>query len=355
VRNYSHTALAVLCVHGFYIALSARESAQAFQLLLAQDCSRSSVARLIVRSVVTVWPRRQLKDGILLHTSHSGGESDRYFRGLRRRNVGLAFMVHDLIPLTHAEYCRAGIAQVHEERVRTALRYSGGIIANSQATLDSLFGYASRARLPLPKTVVARLAPAMSRGHVAARPIDAPYFVMLGTIEPRKNHWLILHVWRRLVEQLGTAAPKLVVIGRRGWECENVVDMLERCTSIQGSVIEEMDCSDERLHSWLRHAQALVFPSFAEGYGIPIAEALAERVPVLASDLGVFREFAGDIPDYLDPLDGPAWFARILAYARPDSPERKAQLARIERFREPTWAEHFENVDRLLNALKSPA
>jgi glycosyltransferase involved in cell wall biosynthesis len=200
--------------------------------------------------------------------------------------------------------------------------------------------------------VVARLAPGVTPHPFAQRPLATPYFVMLGTIEPRKNHWFILHVWRRLVEQLGAAAPKLVVIGRRGWECENVVDILERCESLRGVVIEETHCSDAQLHAYLQHAQALLFPSFVEGYGMPLAEALALKVPVLASDLGVFHEIADDIPDYLDPLDGPGWLAHIHAYAQPHSPERDAQLSRIERFREPTWAEHFEHVDGFLETLR---
>jgi glycosyltransferase involved in cell wall biosynthesis len=174
---------------------------------------------------------------------------------------------------------------------------------------------------------------------------------MLGTIEPRKNHWFVLHVWRRLVENLGDRAPTLVVIGRRGWECENAVDMLERCGPLKGKVIEEASCSDARLHNYLLHAQALLFPSFVEGYGMPLAEALALRVPVIASDLPVFHEIAGDIPEYLDPLDGPGWMTRIMQYAGAGSPQRTAQLARIEAFRAPTWQEHFEVVDTFIEEL----
>ncbi len=287
-----------------------------------------------------------------MHTSHNGMEFSRYYRAMARRQIRPVFMVHDLIPLTHAEYCRPGVDATHRHRIQTALKHASGLIANSQATLDSLAVEAQRASLPLPPTVVAHLASGVSHSHPTPRPLPAPYFVMLGTIEPRKNHWFILHVWRRLIEQLGAAAPKLLIIGRRGWECENVVDMLERCESLKGVVIEEAHCSDEQLHTYLQHAQALLFPSFVEGYGMPLAEALALKVPVLASDLDVFHEIADDIPDYLDPLDGPGWRARIHAYARADSPERAAQLTRIERFREPTWAEHFERVDGFLETLR---
>jgi glycosyltransferase involved in cell wall biosynthesis len=279
-------------------------------------------------------------------------EFGRYYSAMARRQILPVFMVHDLIPLTHSEYCRPNVDATHRVRMHTALKHASGLIMNSQATLDSLAAEADRANLPQPPTVVARLASGVKSRPLAPRPVPAPYFVMLGTIEPRKNHWLILHVWRRLVEQLGAAAPKLVIIGRRGWECENVIDMLERCESLKGVVIEEAHCSDDQLHAYLQHAQALLFPSFVEGYGMPLAEALALKVPVLASNLDVFHEIADDIPDYLDPLDGSGWLARIQAYAHAKSPERDAQLTRIERFREPTWAEHFEHVDGFLETLR---
>jgi glycosyltransferase involved in cell wall biosynthesis len=95
----------------------------------------------------------------------------------------------------------------------------------------------------------------------------------------------------------------------------------------------------------------LLFPSFIEGYGMPLVEAFAMKTPVLASNLRVFEEIANDIPDYLDPLDGPGWIERILEFARPDSPARAAQLGRIGRFKEPTWDEHFERVDAFLDSL----
>jgi glycosyltransferase involved in cell wall biosynthesis len=188
-------------------------------------------------------------------------------------------------------------------------------------------------------------------GSPGERPIKQPYFVMLGTIEPRKNHWFVLHVWRRLVEVHGARAPTLVIIGRRGWECENVVDMLERCAPLRGKVIEEGHCSDARLYNYLHHAQALLFPSFVEGYGMPLAEALVMNVPVIASDLPVFREIAADVPDYLDPLDGPGWISSVLDYAAPASQNRQAQLARMEQFQGPTWSQHFKVVDEFIEAL----
>jgi glycosyltransferase involved in cell wall biosynthesis len=351
IQKYGARARAILSERGFSTALTERDSQQTFAMLLSSIRNRNAIRSLVARACLNRLREARL-NGVLLHTSHNGMEFGRYYRAMTKREIRPVFMVHDLIPLTHAEYCRPGVDATHRHRMHTAIRHASGLIANSQATLDSLAVEAQRTGLKLPPSVVARLASGVTQGPLTKRPLPSPYFVMLGTIEPRKNHWFILHVWRRLVEQLGAAAPKLVVIGRRGWECENVVDMLERCESLKGVVIEEAHCSDEQLHAYLQHAQALLFPSFVEGYGMPLAEALALKVPVLASDLDVFHEIADDIPDYLDPLDGPGWLARIQAYAHENSPERNAQLTRIERFREPTWAEHFEHVDGFLETLR---
>ncbi|KML62734.1 hypothetical protein VL15_02375 [Burkholderia cepacia] len=351
LERYSTRARAVVSELGFSRVLSERNSKQAFDLLLNGRPSRSAVHRLIARSMLNSHHER-FERAFVLHTSHNGMENTRYYRAMQRRNVRSVFMVHDLIPLTHAEYCRPGTDEAHRRRIHTALRHADGLIANSRDTLEALRTEARLGDLPLPPTTIAHLAPGFIAHPLASRPpLDVPYFVMLGTLEPRKNHWFMLHIWRRLVETYGQEAPKLVIIGRRGWECENIVDMLDRCKAIRGAVIEEANCSDERLHAWLQHARALIFPSFVEGYGMPLVEALALGIPVLASDLPIFQEIAGNIPDYVDPLDGPGWLARIVAYAQMSSRERAAQLARIDGFKGPTWQAHFERVEPFLEAL----
>jgi glycosyltransferase involved in cell wall biosynthesis len=101
--------------------------------------------------------------------------------------------------------------------------------------------------------------------------------------------------------------------------------------------------------TYLRHAQALLFPSFTEGYGLPLVEALNLGVPVLASDLPVFREIADDIPEYLDPLDAIGWMKCIESFCQPDAPLRASQLQRISKFAPPTWARHFALLEQLLS------
>lgn len=352
VERYHETARAIISHRGYTKLLCRRHSKQAFEILLGDTATRSSIRTLVAKSLLAPGGGG-MEGSVLLHASHNGMEHVRYHTKMKNCGVRSVFFVHDLIPLTHSEYCRPGVHDTHRRRIHTALNYADGLIVNSDDTLRLLEAEADDAGLPMPPSAVARLAPGIDMPHAPAEkaPIAAPYFVMLGTIEPRKNHYLMLHVWRRLVETLGDAAPKLVIIGRRGWECENVVDLLERSAPLRGAVIEESNCSDSRLRAWLQHARALLFPSFVEGYGMPLVEALMLGIPVIASDLAVFHEIAANIPDYLDPLDGPGWLSRIQSYAAPNGPERATQIARIEHFKAPTWAEHFERVDRFLDSL----
>ena len=123
----------------------------------------------------------------------------------------------------------------------------------------------------------------------------------------------------------GAPPPKLLVIGRRGWENENVVDLLERCEILRGPVQELGSPPDRQVAALLAGARAVLYPSFVEGYGLPVAESLGLGVPVICSDVASLREVGGGVPEYLDPLDGPAWRRMIEAYAAPRSPAREAQ------------------------------
>jgi glycosyltransferase involved in cell wall biosynthesis len=293
--------------------------------------------------------------GFMFNTGHNGLEDSHAARVVRWHNVRPLFMLHDLIPVLHPEFCRRGETERHEARLRNMLSLGHGIIVNSQATRDDLCRYAEQHALAVPPVVVAPLAPA-TRLKLTPLAVPAgfearPYFVVVGTVEPRKNYLMLLQAWQRLVQTHGNATPHLVIIGQRGWDTENIEDLIERRPTLREHVTALQRCTDDQLSAWLQHARALLFPSFAEGYGLPVVEALAAGVPVIASDLPVLRQIAGDLPDFLDPLDTLAWIARIDDYASEDSAARAAQMQRMEGFRPPCWAEHFERVDDFIARL----
>lgn len=291
------------------------------------------------------------EDRLYLNIGHTGLDSPGFRDWVERSHVRPIYFVHDLIPITHPEFCRAGEAQRHRERMRTVLTTAAGVIGNSQVTLDELSCFADAERLPKPPVLAAWLGVDPLPPAQGVRPPDRTTFVMLGTIEGRKNHLMLLRIWSRLAERLGHNAPRLLIIGQRGWEADQVFETLDRDESLRDHVIELNDCSDQDLARHIASACALLFPSLVEGYGLPLVEALNNGVPVIASDLPVFHEIAGEGPDYLDAADEAAWEAAIMDYARNDSPTRAAQLQRIGNFRAPDWNGHFKAVEEWLAKL----
>jgi glycosyltransferase involved in cell wall biosynthesis len=222
------------------------------------------------------------------------------------------------------------------------------VIVNSAVTRNAFLPYLERAGRN-PPVLVAPFGVDLPRLAEHKLPsLKEPYFVCIGTIEARKNHLLLLNLWRQLAAELGNAAPALVLIGQRGWETESAIDMLERSPALRDLVFERSNLPDAEAMRLLKGAQALLLPSFAEGFGFPLIEALAQGVPVLCSNLAALRENGGDVPEYLDPLDGLGWRAAVIDYSAPASPRRAAQLRRMRGWRAPSWEHHFAEVETLI-------
>jgi glycosyltransferase involved in cell wall biosynthesis len=273
-------------------------------------------------------------------------------RILARERAKFVCLVHDLIPIEFPEYARPSGAALHRRRIETVAAAiattCGAAIVNSAATGRALQPWLAPGT---PIHVALLGTEALPPPAPEASPDGRPYFVCLGTIEPRKNHLLLLHLWRHLAETMPAhQVPRLVVIGRRGWENEQIVDMLERCPALVGHVEELGGCPDARLAALLRGACALLMPSFAEGYGMPVAEALSVGTPAICSDLAALREVGGNVPNYLDPLDGPGWKAAVLDYAA-GGPLHAGQMARLPQWHDPTWEEHVAIVAEAIAGL----
>jgi len=356
LQHFGAGARAVIQRGRFRRLVSAETSRRLFDLIATpQPHFRRRLSAIVTHACLSRWPSQDGANALYFNLSHTGIEDPTFSGWVTRSRLRPIFFVHDLIPLTHPEYCRPGEQERHAHRLENMLSVGAGIVANSHDTLQRLEQFASRHRQPMVLTAVAHLGSGLPVDHPVQAapplPLPGPYFVVLGTVEPRKNHFLLLQVWRRLAETHGSATPRLLVIGQRGWECENVIDLLERSAAVRAHVIELPECSDEHLAYYLQHACALLFPSFVEGYGMPLAEALGAGLPVIASDLEVFREIAGAIPDYLSPLDGLGWQRTIEDYVEPGNGRRGDQLARLAAYVAPTWDAHFDTVDGLVARL----
>lgn len=271
-----------------------------------------------------IWPGRSLATGapqraIYLNVSQFPIWRQGYLAALDQRpDVGCYFLLHDLLPVRYPEFFRPFEVRRHLGRLETIAQRAAGVIVSSEFNRHDLLAYCRDRSVRAPDIIVAplpiepafRLEDTGGEAGAAAR----PFFICVGTIEPRKNHLFLLQVWRELIAQLGEQAPDLILVGSKGWQHENVQDLLERCPSLQGRVRLVTGLSTPALVQLMRGAKALLMPTFAEGYGLPVAEALLCGVPVIASDIEAFRQIDGPELTRLDPTDGLGWLRAIVEH-----------------------------------------
>jgi glycosyltransferase involved in cell wall biosynthesis len=296
-------------------------------------------------------PERTLYLNVAQHrTQHS-----EHFAWLsQRQDVRAVFFLHDLLPLDYPEYWPSGHESLFSRRVDTILSHASALITATQSVRERALLELERRGKPAipilshplpsaPEDVGSRI----ERDDILA---EAPYFVVVGTIEPRKNHLLLLNVWRRLVA-LRARPPKLVVVGSRGWENEQALDMFERCASLRDSVRETGQLSSAGLRRLIANSRALLIPSFAEGFGLPIIEALSLGVPVVASDIPVFHEVAQERAVFRDAIDGPGWLQAVDAMSDATSPLSITARNEAKQFTVCTNSSYFSAIYEFLAGL----
>lgn len=351
VDHFACRSQAVIQFRGHILVLAPRDSDKLFALL--RSCQRGWRTRLAMQALRT-FPsasRRAPRPGMIyLNVGHTGLH-DRGLPGwIAANRCEAIYLVHDLIPITHPQFCRPGEAEKHCVRMKNALASATGIIGNSRATLDELCTFATRHAIPMAPSMAAWISGHQHTAPVRPRRLERPYFLTLGTIEGRKNHILLLQLWQRLIASMGPDTPILLIVGQRGWQAEAATEILGRVADPAGIVRELGHCDDLELQELLAGAEALLMPSFAEGFGLPVIEALQAGTPVIASDLPVYREIVGDIPTYLEPLDLHGWESAIREFLS-SSNERSRQKLAMKRFRPPDWAQHFAAVEDWLDEL----
>lgn len=246
----------------------------------------------------------------------------------------ISVMVHDVIPLDHPEFQRHGTEDRFRDKMKVTQRMADLILYNSADTRTR-----AEAQLanwgPPPPGLVAHLGvdlPAPEPGSV--RIPEEPFFLCLGTIEPRKNLGFLLDLW----DSMGDSAPRLLICGNRGWRNEDVFARLDALPE-EGRVTELRDLSDTQIATLMSHARAVLFPSLVEGFGLPAAEAATLGTPVICNDLPVYHEVLGDIPIYASVKDAYLWEQQIKRLGKADRQE-----ARADRPHTLTWDVHFKQV-----------
>jgi alpha-1,3-rhamnosyl/mannosyltransferase len=249
--------------------------------------------------------------------------------------------IYDMTTLVHPEWHATDNTTMHTAKDRFAMERASHVIAISEATrrdviehlhipaqrISVVYGAADDRFRPHPPDVVA---PVLARYGL----YGGDYILSIGTLEPRKNYVRLMEAYAALHARTDVPPPPLVIAGGHGWLYEEILATPERLgLAEQIRFLGKVPAAD--LPLLLAGAGLFVYPSLYEGFGLPVLEALACGVPVVASHTTSIPEVLGDAGLYCDPLD-PSSMTRALANLL-NSPELAARLrqagpARAARF-----------------------
>lgn len=237
---------------------------------------------------------------------------------IQKAKTQIIIMIHDVIPLDFPEYTRESEIPRFKEKMQYWAEFADIILTPSPYSQRRAVAWGIDAE----RIRVAPLAVSLPKAEhdQNAKPqklrtnTDEFGFLIVGTIEPRKNHRLLFKIWTELYESYGAQCPKLWIIGKRGWDIDEEITFLNH-SPLMGKVIFELgDVDDETLHAYYKKAQALLFPSHAEGFGLPFYEAILRGKAVWASKIPAFIEAAGaDCPALLEADDCKIWKEAIIS------------------------------------------
>ncbi|QHM92237.1 glycosyltransferase family 4 protein [Acetobacter pasteurianus] len=223
----------------------------------------------------------------------------------------IGVLVHDLVPLLWPEWCQPGLPAVFRRWYQQVVPECDVIFANSESTQKDVLTYAQQSGKPLSVPVI--VVP-MGCGFSKADPESAsasvqehikqlgPYVLCAGTLEVRKNHALLVRVWRRLLqERPANAVPKLVIAGGQGWLVDDLLQQLENSAWLNGHVVWIDRPSDSCMAQLYKQAQFTIFPSFYEGWGLPVTESLYWGKPSLTASASSLPEAGMGLTEMFDP------------------------------------------------------
>lgn len=277
-------------------------------------------------------------DDILFCPAYWHDISPEAYDRLRARMKAAYVLVHDVIPVSHPELYRAPWRDEFRENVRAALRTFSGVVTISNYTANMLRRLfpdeASQASITVCHNGLDPLADGTDAAARLARlfPADNRPYLMVGSIEPKKGHRMVLAALESLWAS-GQSTRSLVILGRRGWMYDEIVRAIE-ATPHRDKVVWLRDTSDAELAYAYRHAHALVHASTVEGFGLPLVECAAQGTPVLANRSEIATEVLGDFGAYFEAT--PASLTEALI-AMEDPRERERLRAGLADFTWPAW------------------
>jgi glycosyltransferase involved in cell wall biosynthesis len=267
---------------------------------------------------------------------------------LKGNGVKIVAHIYDVIPIKFPQYCYQWTIFNFMDYIAAHLTYADFFLANAQATIDDLQELAVKLDTPAIRGAVVPLGADFSiMREFKLSEVDKTiveiarkekYILMVGTIEPRKNHKLLLDAF----EYYLTDTPiNIVFAGRIGWDMDDFEERLRKHPLKNKRIFQLENVNDMGIDFLYKNTFLVAFLSYSEGFGLPIIEAFQKGAPVIASDMKVSREIAGDYCDYVKQDDAAALADMIKKYL--ENPEIRAErVHRIKDYPVVTWDDSAE-------------
>jgi len=316
-----------------------------------------------------VWREPEFAKGDVAFISGGTRSFGRFqsFMEAARRDQGLRIVqfLHDILPITDPEFFMQGHPMLFADWLIRVNAASDLIIATTRQTAeDYKTAITQRGEKAAPVSVVALAheflenAPKAPGGaftplyeQISTPVLQAarlPYVLCVGTREIRKNNLGLARVWESLRQKHDLKLPRLIFAGRPGWMNEEFDRFLQRTGNANGSIVMVESPSDDEVAYLYKNCLFSVFPSFCEGWGLPIGESLWYGRPAITSDCSAMPEVAGEYADYADPYDLES--LRTAVERMLDPAYRQARVEAIAGMKKRNW-KHFS--DDLWRELKS--
>ena len=267
---------------------------------------------------------------------------------LKEHGVTVVSHLYDLIPVTEPQYFFGQTVRQFLAWVTAVLQNADHIICNAEATKTALHTLCGELECEAPPcTVIPLGADFKQNGSDAPAPLPAglepeKYVLMVGTVEPRKNHALLLDA----VKPLSERGIKVVFAGRIGWNMDAFSEKMQSHPQNGKDFFFIEGPADAVIRTLYAHALAVVFPTKNEGFGLPVIEAYQHGTPVLASDIPVLREVGGTLADYFDNTSVDSLVAAAETLMQGDN--RAKKKAAIAAYRPRTWDETADDMAKAL-------
>jgi len=228
---------------------------------------------------------------------------------LKQRGVKIVTQLYDVIPVTHPQFCHETTTMNFLLYLGANLQYADLILTSAKATCKALNEITEQIKIaPKKMTVVPLGSDFDKKGRQKQKEVEesikkiatGTYILMVGTIEPRKNHRLLLDAFDEELSDLGI---KVIFAGRMGWNVKELEERIRNHNLLNRQLFFIRRPEDAVIDYLYKHAFLVAFPTFNEGFGLPVIEALERGTPVIASDIDVLHEVAGDYVDYFDPYE----------------------------------------------------